>query len=75
MVGTSGSASERVLVVTARARNLPARICSIVVGTGLNTCPFRKSYPDILMMQPSQNGYSDNAADALDNSPQWRILL
>src|SRR3974390_1653396 len=29
------------------------------------------TYPDILMMQPGENGYSDNAADPLDSSPQW----
>jgi hypothetical protein len=32
MVGTSGSASERATVVTASARSLPLRMCSIEEG-------------------------------------------
>ena len=29
------------------------------------TCPFRKSYPDVLVMQPCQDGNSDNGTRPL----------
>jgi hypothetical protein len=32
------------------------------------TCPFRKSYPHVLMMQPGQNGRGDNGPASLDRS-------
>ena len=32
------------------------------------TCPFRKSYPRVLMMQPGQNGRGDNGPASLDRS-------
>ena len=38
-------------------------------------CPFRKSYPDVLMMQPSQDRNGDNGARPLDCSTQGRIFL
>jgi hypothetical protein len=30
------------------------------------TCPFRKSYPDILVVHPAQYGKGDDAARSLD---------
>jgi hypothetical protein len=39
------------------------------------TCPFRKSYPDVLVMQPSQDRNGDNGARLLDSSMQGRIFL
>jgi hypothetical protein len=39
-----------------------------------NTCPFRKSYPDILVMQSPQDWHYSDLADPLDRSPQWCIL-
>ena len=39
------------------------------------TCPFRKSYPDVLVMQPSQDRNGDNGARPLDCSMQGRIFL
>jgi hypothetical protein len=39
------------------------------------TCPFRKSYPDVLVMQPSQDRNGDNGARSLDCSMQGRIFL
>ena len=38
-------------------------------------CPFRKSYPGVAMMQPGQDGNSDNGAVPLDCSMQGRIFL
>jgi hypothetical protein len=38
-------------------------------------CPFRKSYPDVLVMQPSQDRNGDNGARSLDCSMQGRIFL
>jgi hypothetical protein len=38
-------------------------------------CPFRKSYPDILVMQPSQDWNDDDGASPLDGSMQGRIFL
>jgi hypothetical protein len=32
----------------------------------LYPCPFRKSYPDVLVVQPSQDGNSDDPARPLD---------
>ena len=39
------------------------------------SCPFRKSYPDVLMMQSCQDGNSDNGTRPLDCSTQGRIFL
>jgi hypothetical protein len=39
------------------------------------TCPFRKSYPDVLVMQSSQYRNGDNGARSLDGSMQRRIFL
>ena len=38
-------------------------------------CPFRKSYPDVLVMQSSQDRNGDNGARSLDCSMQGRIFL
>ena len=38
-------------------------------------CPFRKSYPNVLVMQPSQDRNGDNGARSLDCSVQGRIFL
>ena len=38
-------------------------------------CPFRKSYPDVLVVQSSQDRNGDNGARALDCSMQGRIFL
>ena len=39
-----------------------------------NYCPFRKSYPDVLVMQSSQDGNGGNGARSLDRSMQRRIF-
>jgi hypothetical protein len=38
-------------------------------------CPFRKSYPDVLVVQSSQDRNGDNGARSLDCSMQGRIFL
>jgi hypothetical protein len=38
-------------------------------------CPFRKSYPNILMMQSGQDWDGDNDTGPLDCSMQGRIFL
>ena len=38
-------------------------------------CPFRKSYPDVLMMQSGQDRNGDNDTRPLDCSMQGRIFL
>ena len=38
-------------------------------------CPFRKSYPNILMMQSGQDWDGDNDTGPLDCSMQGRIVL
>ena len=38
-------------------------------------CPFRKSYPNLSVMQPSQDRNGDNGARSLDGSMQRRIFL
>ena len=40
-----------------------------------DTCPFQKSYPDVLVMQPSQDWNGDDGASPLDGSMQGRIFL
>jgi len=47
----------------------------IVAARPVHTCPSRKSYPGILMMQAGQNGRGDNGSASLDRPPQWRILV
>ena len=39
------------------------------------TCPFRKLYPDVLMMQSGQDRNGDNDTGPLDCSMQGRIFL
>jgi hypothetical protein len=39
------------------------------------SCPSRKSYPRVLMMQAGQNGRSDNSSASLDRPLQRRILV
>ena len=39
------------------------------------TCPFRKLYPNILMMQPGQDWDGDNDTGPLDCPMQGRIFL
>jgi hypothetical protein len=46
----------------------------VYVG-GLLTCPFRKPYPNILMMQSGQDWDGDNDTGPLDCSMQGRIFL
>ena len=41
----------------------------------IHTCPFRKSYPDVLMMQSGQDWNGDNDTGPLDGSMQGRIFL
>ena len=38
------------------------------------TCPFRKSYPDVLVVQSGQDWDGDNDTGPLDRPTQWRIL-
>ena len=38
-------------------------------------CPFRKSYPDVLMVQSGQDRNGDNSARPLDCSMQRRVFL
>jgi hypothetical protein len=40
-----------------------------------DTCPFRKSYPRVAMMQPRQDGRSGNVSVSLDRATQRRILV
>ena len=37
-------------------------------------CPFRKSYPDVLMVQPGQDWDGDNDTGPLDRPAQGRIV-
>jgi hypothetical protein len=37
-------------------------------------CPFRKSYPDVLVVQPGQDWDGDNDTAPLDRASQGRIL-
>jgi hypothetical protein len=43
-------------------------------GDGASRCPFRKSYPDVLMVQSSQDGNRGNVARALDHSMHRRVF-
>jgi hypothetical protein len=42
---------------------------------GPHSCPFRKSYPDVLVMQSAKDLDRSDVADPFDRSPQWRIFL
>ena len=58
-------------------------VASIMAATGWQqhsargflACPFRKSYPDVLVMQPRQDRNGDNGARSLDGPMQGRIFL
>jgi hypothetical protein len=41
---------------------------------GSGRCPFRKSYPDVLVVQPGQDWDGDNDTGPLDRPTQGRIL-
>jgi hypothetical protein len=51
------------------------RLLTCLGIVALTTCPFRKLYPDILMMQSGQDWDGDNDAGPLDYSMQGRIFL
>jgi hypothetical protein len=44
-----------------------------VIQSSFAICPFRKSYPDVLMMQSGQDWNGDNDTGPLDCSMQGRI--
>ncbi len=46
-----------------------------IILSVLLRCPFRKSYPDVLMMRSGQDGNGDKDARPLDCSMQGRIFL
>ena len=48
------------------ARSIPVDVCYL--------CPFRKSYPDVLVVQSSQDRNGGNGARSLDRSMQRRIF-
>ena len=39
------------------------------------SCPFRKSYPRVAMMQSTQDGHSNDGTRPLDCAMQWRSLV
>ena len=45
------------------------------LGARVGRCPYRKSIPDVLMMQSSEERLGDDAADGLDCPRNWRILV
>jgi hypothetical protein len=49
--------------------------CAEPIIRQISRCPFRKSYPDVLVMQPSQDRNGDNDTGPLDYSMQGRIFL
>ena len=53
----------------------PKRTAQIDTIGWLSTCPFRKSYPRVAMMQSTQDGHSNDGTIPLDCSMQWRILV
>jgi hypothetical protein len=53
-------------------RSLPLNNGSFLLD---DTCPFRKSYPRVAMMQSTQDGHSNDGTRPLDCSMQWRILV
>jgi hypothetical protein len=40
----------------------------------LNPCPYRKSNPDVLMVQSAQDRQAENAANSLNTARNRRIL-
>jgi hypothetical protein len=52
-----------------------ARNWCLLKSLATDRCPFRKSYPDVLMMQSGQDRNGDNRARSLDCSMQGRIFL
>jgi hypothetical protein len=56
-------------------REVDAAIAMESTKSVQNSCPFRKSYPDILMVQSGQDRNGDNDAGPLHCSMQGRIFL
>ena len=44
-------------------------------GPAIGACPYRKSNPCVLMVQPSKNGPHLDAPGALNEPSNWRILV
>ena len=76
--GASGSACERVPLVTARARNFSALTCSIVVGyVGLNTnlAPVRRAYRARKLVSGNALGPTGHPVIVMKSSPaRWTEL-
>jgi hypothetical protein len=51
-----------------------AAIDKMGLARSLITCPFRKSYPDIVVVQPGQDWDSDNSAGPLDCPTVGRVF-
>jgi hypothetical protein len=58
--------------LSARPTSLSQKIEAI---EGVVPVSFRKSYPDVLIMQSGQDGNGDNDARPLDCSMQGRVFL
>ena len=62
LLGGEGDAARLKSLVAGLAAKKPEVIIAL-------TCPFRKLYPRVVMMQTGQNGRSDNSSVSLDRSP------
>jgi hypothetical protein len=51
-----------------RCRQVTQLICDTIVAPSAGACPFRKLYPDVLMMEPGQDRNGYNGARPLDGS-------
>src|SRR5437899_2485624 len=62
--------------VIQRLRMLARTTARLFGSTLISTprCPFRKSYPDVLVVQPGQDWDGDNDTGPLDRPTQGRIL-
>jgi hypothetical protein len=58
----------------ARLRDCKTKLEQFAVDAR-RSCPFRKSYPDVLVMQSSQDRNGDYDTEPLDCSMQGRIFL
>ena len=47
----------------------------VAMVSSAHACPFRKSYPDVLVVQSSQDRNGDDSARSLDGSMRGRIFL
>ena len=70
------ASGENSAAIAVRLNRTPAGVRKRAMDLGIKlACACRKSNPDILVVQPAENGAAKNVPGPLDGARDWRILL